>query len=144
MIYLSTILWCVPSPLFMFLNAELWLLSNVTMGNGEPWLLAICCAIGQMIGYTACFFAGANIMERLPKLKAKVERVDAEKYRGTAYFVLLTGSIVGWPPAVVLTLLGSTLKYRFVPYFLVCATGRVIRFETIAALPETLAPLLRH
>ena len=141
MLYLTTILWCIPSPLFMFINAEAWVLGNVALGNGDPPWIGLCAAAGQMIGYTACFFGGAQVMQRLPKLRDKVARFDVDKHKGAAYFVLLFGAIVGWPPAVILTLLGRTLNYHFVPYFIICALGRVVRFETLALLPEKLGPL---
>lgn len=144
MVYVTTVLWCIPSPLFMFLNAEIWVLTQVTLDQGEPWAIALCATIGQMIGYTLCFFAGARILNALPKWKARVERFDIAKYRGAGYAVLLFGCIVGLPPAIVLTFLGRTLNYRFPVFFFVASLGRLIRFETLAMLPETIGPYLRR
>ena len=144
MLYLTTILWCIPSPLILVINAEAWVLGQAALNEVNPTLLGLAAAAGQVIGYTLCFFGGEAVLRRLPKLHDKVAAFDVDKHRGAAYGALFVGSVVGMPPAVVLTLVGRALHYRFLPYFVVCAAGRIIRFETLAWMPDLLGPLFKR
>jgi len=140
-IYGLTFLWCIPSPVLLFINAEAWVITHALLEHGTPLGLGLAAAAGQLVGYTVVFFASDRVVRWLPKLDGKLQTFDAQRYSTTAYSALAIGTVVGLPPTVLLTLCSRALGYRYLPFILICAVGRSLRFCTLASLPETFAKL---
>lgn len=136
MIYLFTFLWAIPSVPLWFMNQEAWVVVQALRG-ADPILLSITSALGQFVGFTILFFFGDRIIGKVKKIKAKIDKVDMEKYRRSSYLLLILGAITGIPSFTILSLLAGTLKFKFLPYGLICISGRILRFMVLAFAPET-------
>src|SRR5437763_8897546 len=132
MIYVLTVLWCIPSPVLWFLNAEAWVIGHAAAGVEFPLVLATCAAAGQVATFSALYFGGDAILKRVPRLRAKLERFDVERYRAAGYPILVAAAVIGLPPLVLLAVVARTLHYRFVPFLVLCVSGRVLRFAVLA------------
>lgn len=139
MLYLQTFFWCIPSPLLWVMNAELWVIYHALKGAELPWLLALMAAGAQTCTFVFLFFAGDWVTRKIPRLRAKLDRFDVERYRAWSYTAFSFGAVTGAPPHVLLAILARSLHARFVPFFTITAAGRVVRFFVLAYAPETLA-----
>jgi membrane protein YqaA with SNARE-associated domain len=139
LIYLLSFLLGVPSPLFLFLNAEAWTISSVLLSDAHPFGVAVCVAAGQLTGYTVCYFNGPWLLDRIPSLARRINALQVESYRNASYGALFVGAIVGFPPTLFFTFLRKRFNYRFVLYFGLVFVARLIRFSVLAFLPQTFA-----
>jgi membrane protein YqaA with SNARE-associated domain len=141
MIYALTLLWCLPSPVIWLFNAEAWVVGWAVKGVDFPFVLALCAAISQVVTFTGFFFFGEVILRRLPRVSARLQKLDAARYRGAGYTVLGLASLLGLPPLVLLALIARTLRYRFAIFLALCFAGRLGRFVILAYAPDTFRSL---
>ena len=139
-ILLSTLLGAVVSAFIPLVNAELIILSAVTLG---PSQLAAPCVLlvtaGQMMGKAVIFMAGKGAI-RIPWL------VSAEKIRkaslrmdengGTGSLILFASASAGLPPFYLTSLACGMLRMSFPRFAVVGFAGRLIRFSAIALFPQ--------
>lgn len=143
MVYLLSFLIGIPSPvLFFFFNAEVWTVTAVLTTDAHPLLIAACVAGGQMVGYHAVFFKGPWLLDRLPFLRRRMEKLDASRYERLGYLGILTGGILNFPPAIGLTFLRVPLRFRYVVWLPLVLISRFGRFAIIASLPDFFADWL--
>ena len=129
----------IPSPVFMFLNAEAWTITTVLLSDAQPLGVALMVALGQCVGYTLVYFNGPWLVARLPKLEARLKAFDFERYRHASYAMLFLGCVAVFPPALLFTLLSRQLGFRYPFYLAVIMAGRCARFTILALLPQTFA-----
>jgi membrane protein YqaA with SNARE-associated domain len=136
-IYLYTFFWCLPSPLLWVVNAEAWVVGHALSGVDFPIGLAMSAAISQTLTFSFLFFFGNVVLDRFPRLRARIEKVDVERHRASGYLLLGLAAILGFPPLVLLAVLGRPLHYRFPIFVAVCVVGRIARFTVLAMAPDT-------
>ncbi len=140
MFYLLTFLWCLPSPILWFFNAEAWVVGNAAAGR-DPIALAIVATASQLVTFCVLFRGGDALLERLPRVRARIEKLDLPRYRKAGYALLGAGAILGVPPLVLLSLVARTLHYRFAWFFAIAVVGRLGRFAVLAFAPDTFRAL---
>jgi membrane protein YqaA with SNARE-associated domain len=136
MLYLLTFLWSIPSPIVWVMNAEAWTIIQASKG-ADPLLLATFATLGQTVCFVSLFYGGEWVLRRLPRLRAKLEKFDVEKYRSWSYLALGLASVAGVPPLVLMALLAKTLHYRFPVFLFFTVVGRFARFLVLAFAPDT-------
>ncbi len=139
MIYLLTFAFCLPSAVFMVMNAEAWVITNSLLGNAEPIPLGLSAAAAQIVCYAVVYFHGPRLLDLMPRLRTKLDTWSgsSERYLGWSYGALFVGATVGVPPALFFTFLRRQFGYRFPAYICICGSARIIRFLTLALLPAT-------
>jgi membrane protein YqaA with SNARE-associated domain len=137
MIYLLTFLWCLPSPILWFFNAEAWVVGHAAAGVDSPLALAVLATLSQSLTFSFLYCGGDLVLRRFPKIRRKVERFDVSRYQAAGYSTLGAAAFLGLPPLVLLSLLARTFRYRFVPFLTLCLLGRLGRFGALALAPET-------
>jgi membrane protein YqaA with SNARE-associated domain len=141
MVYALTLLWCLPSPIIWLFNAEAWVVGWAAKGVAFPFGLALCAAISQVLTFCALFIFGEAIVRRLPRVEAKLKKLDVGRYRAAGYSVLGIASFIGLPPVAILAVVARTLHYRFAIFVILCFVGRVGRFAILAYAPDTFRSL---
>lgn len=139
MVYLLSFLIGIPSPVFLFLNAEVWTVTAVLTSDAKPLLVGTCVGLGQIVGYLIVFFRGPWLLDRIPRLRERMAKVDIGRYEALGYVGIVTGSLLQFPPAIALTFLRVPLRFRFVIWFPVVVFSRLARFIIIASLPDVFA-----
>jgi membrane protein YqaA with SNARE-associated domain len=96
------------------------------------WLLAICLASGQCIGFTIFYFFGQRIIARWQWLARKFERVSLDEYAHRRNLFTFLAAAFGMPPATALALAGPLYEPRFRVLISITFFGRLSRFLVVA------------
>lgn len=126
--YAVTVLVFTPSPLVQFVNAEAW---AVFLGlSGERPAIAVGLALGlaQTLGNVLLYLFGDKLLIRVAYLRRLMARLDKERLRQRAPYLLAVGSVVGLPPHNAMCLAAPLVE---VPLKLIVVTtfvGRTLRF----------------
>jgi membrane protein YqaA with SNARE-associated domain len=136
---LATFGYCVASGFVPVLCAELFLI-GVAAVTPAPLLgpLAVLAALGQMIGKSGMYLAGAGVLA-LPlgrfqeKLAAAERRVHAWKSRD---LLVLVSAFAGIPPLFAMSVLAGTLRFPFARFAAAGFAGRLLRFGLVLAVPQ--------
>jgi membrane protein YqaA with SNARE-associated domain len=147
-LYLGCFLLSIVSALVPWVNGEVALLSLAALA-GSPTDLAILVLLtsaGQMVGKCALYWAGRGVV---PLRSARMGRVVStwkerfEQAPSRHLALVFFSSAVGVPPFYVITVLAGAFRMRFGPFFAVGASGRLVRFGLLVAIPRLALHFLR-
>ncbi|MBA3780664.1 VTT domain-containing protein [Nocardioides sp. InS609-2] len=148
---IGTFFFSFGSALIPILNAEAYV--AVAANTYPAILIASVAAVGQMVGKTLWYYAGANA-EKLPWIHARMDkpksRASMEKWQertqGRPWFtaaLLFASAWAGIPPYAVMAALAGVLRVNFLVFLLTGLVGRFLRFWIVAAAATSLFDLLR-
>jgi membrane protein YqaA with SNARE-associated domain len=137
--YLLVVFATIPSPMVSF--AEPWIILIGLNGERVWWVVGLCMALGQTIGFAGFYLFGDAIVGRIPRLRRKLDTMDVAKFREKAPVFLVVGSIVGLPPHFAQCTVSPLVGIPFWRLMAVTWAGRSIRFCTLAGLPTVFADL---
>lgn len=138
----ATFFFSIASALVPILNAEAFV--AVVAQKHPIVLVSLVAAVGQMVGKTIWYYAGAHA-EKLPWLHRKMQKpkfaASLEKWRTqTEGRHVYTGAILfasassGFPPYAVIAALAGVLRVNYWLFLATGVVGRFIRFWFFAAL----------
>ncbi|MBA3391585.1 MAG: VTT domain-containing protein [Deltaproteobacteria bacterium] len=139
-IYLASLVIGVVSGVIPVVNAELYLIGVVLLGNSVPGaiVLGTLVALGQMIAKAGLYQAarGAGNAGKRSKLGDKIEKARArlERWKSKPLTITFVSAVTGLPPFFLVSLVAGLLEVRFVTFCVLGFVGRTIRFVTIALL----------
>ena len=148
---IGTFFFSFGSALIPILNAEAYV---AVAANAHPAaLIALIAAMGQMVGKTLWFYAGAHA-ERLPWIHRKMDRpksrASMEKWQqrtqGRPWFtaaLLFASAWAGIPPYAVIAALAGVLRVNLLVFLVTGLVGRFLRFWMVAEAATSLFDLLR-
>jgi membrane protein YqaA with SNARE-associated domain len=134
------------SALLPLVNAEIAaaLLGTIATRALVPQLVLALTA-GHLLGKCGLYGLG-RAADRLPegRLLDRVHRAqravdEHERFGGS---LLFTSALTGLPPYYVVTVACGVARFPFVPFVLVSAVGRVVRFGLVAAFPTAIKSLI--
>ncbi|MEE2757551.1 MAG: hypothetical protein VYA30_12925 [Myxococcota bacterium] len=121
----------------------------------EWWLVALCLATGQTIGFTLMYFFGEFFLAKWTWLSQKLRRVNVAEYAHKRQFFTSLASLFGVPPLTALALAGPLYEPRFGGFISLVFGCRLTRFLVFAGsatalmgyvdrsiIPEWLTPYL--
>ena len=121
----------------------------------EWWLVAICLAVGQAIGFTLMYFFGEFFLARWVWLSQKLRRVNVDEYAHKRLLFTSLAGLFGMPPLTALAIAGPLYEPRFSGFISVVFGCRLLRFLVFAGaatalmeyvdrsiIPEWLTPYL--
>lgn len=147
---IGTFFFSFGSALIPILNAEAYV--AVAANNHPAVLVALIAAVGQMVGKTLWYYAGANA-EKLPSIHRRMNkpkpRASMEKWQertqGRPWFtalLLFASAWAGIPPYAVMAALAGVLRVNFLVFAVTGLVGRFLRFWIVAAAATSLFDLI--
>ena len=144
-LYLGCFLLSILSALLPWLNGEVVLLSCATLARSRADLftLVLLTSAGQMAGKCVLYWAGRGVLpfrsghmgRTLGAWKERFERMQSRQLQ-----LVFVSSALSIPPFYVITLLAGAFRVPFGAFFIVGATGRLLRFAALVCIP----PLTLH
>jgi membrane protein YqaA with SNARE-associated domain len=138
--WLTTFAVCVAGSIIPLINTEIYLVSAVALSpRGYVVPLVIAASLGQMVGKVVMYYAGRGVL-RLPservrtRMVAMQARMQARPRAAAA--VLLTSSVVGFPPLYIVSIACGAVRMNLAAFFLIGLFGRLVHFAAVAALPD--------
>ncbi|MBV69882.1 MAG: hypothetical protein CMH52_00910 [Myxococcales bacterium] len=104
----------------------------------EWWLVALCLASGQTIGFTLMYFFGEFFLAKWTWLAQKLRRVNVEEYAHKRQLFTSFASLFGMPPLTALALAGPLYEPRFSGFISLVFTCRFARFLVFAGAATAL------
>lgn len=142
MFYLASFLLAIPSPIVFVINSEGWA-AFVGLAGTRPWpAVALALAAGQTVCFVILYFGGERLLHRLPGAQRKLERFDRERYKGWLHIWTGTAALLGLPPMVLISALGTGLGLSLPALVGLSLAGRFVRFGALASVPTLLGGTL--
>ena len=135
MLYLWTLLWCIPSPYLFIINAEGWVVFHAINSELNPWLLGITAALGQTVGYIIAYLFAEKLMRRWERLRKRVDGFDVNRFDRSAVLTLIGASTISVPPFIVTAAVAGLVKYNLPRFIVISILGRILRFCLLAYFP---------
>ncbi len=141
MIYLLVLLLVIPSPIFIVFNSEV---IAVVLGlKGHPfWLVALCLATGQTIGFSLLYFFGRWFCDRWQALAKKLDSFNLSRFKEKSDYFLCAGALTGLPPLNVMSILAPKVGVPFYKISMITFSFRLLRYLILAGIPQFFAPYL--
>lgn len=134
MFYLLTLGLAIPSPLFAF--SEAWAVFIGLVGQRHWLLVAFTLAVGQTIGFTLMYIFGERLLPRIRKLDQAAKKLNRERIKAHAPWVLALGAVTGVPPHLAMCALAPVLRIPYALLLPITFLGRMVRFGVLAGVPQ--------
>ena len=147
---LGTFVFAIGSALVPVLNVEAYV--AVAANSHPPVVIALVAAVGQMVGKTLWYYAGAHA-DKLPYIRRKMDKPKAqasmekwtERTQGRPWFtalLLFISAWLGFPPYAVMAALAGVLRVNLLVFLVTGLVGRFLRFWAVAAAASSLLDLI--
>jgi len=133
----------VGSAVLPWLNAELLLLSALSLTSSLPATLAVVVAItaGQMTGKTAVYLTARRVGGgKSVRVKVALDRWRrlVEARPAAALGLVFVSAVVGMPPFYVVSLAAGATGMALRRFLVVGTCGRLLHFSAVACLPDVI------
>ena len=133
----------IVSAVLPWVNAELLMLSAVPLAGSRAELstLVLAVTMGQMTGKSVMYWLSRTATgERAGRIRAITERWRNRftHHPRSVLAIVLVSAVVGVPPFYLVSIAAGAFKVAFVRFFAVGASGRLLHFAIIAAVPQLL------
>lgn len=141
LMYASCFSLSIVSALLPWVNGEVLIVSYSAFAH-SPWeriILALLASSGQIVGKCVLYWAGRGV---IPLGSGKVGRIvnsckgRFERSPLRPMWLVFISALSGIPPFYVITVLAGAFRLRFSHFITVGASGRLLHFGILAAVPQ--------
>ncbi len=140
--YLVTVGVFTPSPLIQFVNAEAWAVFLGLSGERPFWAVGLALGLAQTLGNVLLYLFGDSLLRRIQRLRRLMDRLDKERLRERAPYLLAVGSVVGLPPHNAMCLAAPLVDLPLKMVVTYTLIGRTLRFSALCYGAQWFADLL--